>query len=442
MLPQTQAASLLDIAAAGKQTGSGASQALTSSLNLNSTIPSSVADSFTYKTTDQLINEATAFNTPGGNPLMSNVDSIPKILAAPSFVAGAKDTLAAVDVYGVNKTTPINSITALPSQSNLKAAESLKGSKSVFTTLNGIIDKAAKNAGEAQKANPLVRITQANDLVAKSLRSLPPGCSNNLLSKILSSINKNSKVSATVGGLSRKLKNSQLACITGMGDLLNKINGTSSSFNLSDPAASIASLSGVVKASAGLGIPGTFKTVVGNITDKLTVNQVAADSLSDVTKWSDLGSLKDMSLMTSPGSLLMTNPNLVNDFSGLYKRPDGAGVTNDVADYQSILASYDAAHPGWKTAQRATDGGTENITDISSIMGSSSDFKSVMKNGIFVTGDQANSNILLAETFPKTSVSDSLATQFPGTSLSIVSPLPSKKPVDPITLAAWQEQIL
>ena len=182
--------------------------------------------------------------------------------------------------------------------------------------------------------------------------------------------------------------------------------------------------------------------MVGNITDKLTVNQVAADSLSDVTKWSDLGSLKDMSLMTSPGSLLMTNPNLVNDFSGLYKRPDGAGVTNDVADYQSILASYDAAHPGWKTAQRATDGGTENITDISSIMGSSSDFKSVMKNGIFVTGDQANSNILLAETFPKTSVSDSLATQFPGTSLSIVSPLPSKKPVDPITLAAWQEQIL
>ena len=433
---QSAASSLLSLSGNTSNTGSAASSAVTSAINVDKVSFSPVANVLT-QTDAQINNAISALNTtPQLSTFGKPVSAIPNVLASPTFVTGAKDKLAAVDVYGVSKSTPINSITSLPTQLNIGTLTGLVGNKTGLTDINAAIGNASKAVADLNKANPITRLTNTSSAVAASLRTLPPGCSNNLLNNILSKIDKNSIVRTTINGITKAINKAHIPCITGMGGLVNSLSGTASSFKLTDPAASIASLSGVIKSASDIGMPNVFGPIMSAVTDKGIINQVAAGSLPSVISNSDLGSLSSMSSMTSPGSLILTNPNLIQDFSGSYVKSQGtSGLASDAVDYNSLMGSYKAIDPAWDTTARiAANGSSEDILNLSAITGASSDYNSTLRNGIIDNGDTANQNLLLAATLPKTDVNSEISNSFPGIALSSSLPPISPVAVDPITL--------
>jgi hypothetical protein len=428
---------LLTISKATSTIGNGASDAVTSLLNNDVNTFSQVATPFTdTSTTTPALNANTnAFNSPGtNNPLSlgTPVSTAPSVLAMPSFVTGAKDSLAAVDVYKVKPTTLVNSITNLPTKLNLDTLTGLVGGGNGLAALNTAINATAKNMADLNKVNPLVRIAGASTAVSGALKTLPPGCSNGLLNKILKDINKGSKIKANMGGLFSRLKKANLPCVTGMGGLVNNLSGIPGSFSILDPAASIASLSGVVKSATDIGIPNVFGSVMAQVTDKATINQVAGSVLPDITAASDIGSLSSMATMTTSGSLMLSNPDVIGDFSRGYMAPIGASTDSIANDYTSVKSTYDLVDPTWNTCAR----GTESITDLSSVTGTGPDFNKLIISGVVDGGDIANQNLLLAPVFPPTDVSSEITKQFPSVALSTNSniPTPSSVVVDPITL--------
>jgi hypothetical protein len=359
--------------------------------------------------------------------LGTDVSSLPINLALPTFTTGAKDNLAAVDVYGVTSNSPINSIQAMPAIPSLAAAAALKGSQTSNSDLSSIIDNIAKKAASLNTVNPVNRL---DSTFVSATRALPPGCANNLLSEISKILSKLTGARISANGILGMLNKLHIPCVTGMSGLINSIGNVAGSFSIKDPSASIASLSGVVNAASKLGIPNTFSSVLNGTTDTSIINGVVSNSLPTIIATSDLGSFKSMSQMASPGSLLMNNPNVIKDFSSSFKLPEGSTANDSNRNYTDLMTSFNSANPNWDTCTRETETGSDTITNLSSIVGASPDFNQTISNGITLTGDVSKQDLLLAPAFPVTSVSEELATNFPSTAtVSTYSNV-----IDPITL--------
>ena len=435
MATPNPASSLLSASNNLSNAGSAASDAVTKAINTDTISFSPVANLLT-QTTAQINATVNSFNASNAQTNGVPVSALPNTLAKPTFVAGAKDSAAAVDVYSKLTGTPINSISKLASNLNIGALVGLTGQSTNITGINGAINDAAKTVAANNNANPAARIANTSTAITNAVRTLPPGCSDGLLNGILGTLNgANSKVSAIVNGVARAIQKTHIPCVAGMGDLVNKISGVGTSFKLTDPSASIAALSGVINSATKIGIPNVVSPVLATITDKPTINQVVANSLPSVVASSDTASLNSMASYATSGSLMLANPNLIQDYSSTYTRPPNSSSTDDVVAYQSILSTYNAANPNWDTSVRNVSGGTQDtVVNLTSVSGASSDFNTTMSNGILTTNDTVNQPMLYAQALPVTNVAADLNNQFGSTNFNFNNPA-SNSVVSPIGIS-------
>lgn len=378
-------------------------------------------------------------------------------LAATTFEAGAKQALAAADVYDVNNPGTINSIVAITNDTTVqdteviratkKPAESLFkdfssskiasadvvngaasiGPKSLFSesSVSKIVSDSKIAEIYSKASNPteiMAGINTAASKVATGLSAFnslkaatsAPGSMLSRISNtssvltgalkllptatgdsILSGINGAAgNILVTVGNVTRSLSPADASNISAIGRSINAIGcNPNGLFGINDPSSLLGALMGLGQRAMGIGIPNSFGSLLCNLTSTNGVDRLANGVIGQVTRYSDTGSLRTISTHTTPGFIGMTNPNLLGDFSKNYKAPMMCTADQQYDEYTSVMGATSSINSLWNKSNR----GGEEVFNMSQLTNPSADFKKLIQNGAMQATDTASKLQLLAE---------------------------------------------
>jgi hypothetical protein len=366
----------------------------------------------------------------------------------PTFVTGAKDDLAAADVYTQSSSSPINKIQDSSAQlaETTKSASSLIGGKAMLSTLKSALSVATVVKGTLNKGgDPLSRLgnlTGAQAGLAGALRGLPTsmsGISNN----VLSGIKGVGDVTTIVNGVSQKLKyGTDLTKILAAGQLINSVSCDKSAFGINDRTASIGAYSGVINTAMGAGIPGAFGAAMKCETNTGILNKVAASCLPGTIRMGDISNLASMAQKLAPGTLKTLNPSILTDFTRAFPMPTGMTTNRMATTYQTeVKPTFAKIQPDWMSKPR----GSDTVINLTCVQSASPDFQQLMNVGTLTdpSATMQDRMMLFGSKFPATSVTESIQQQFPSNVMFKAGN--TSFPVDPRSLvstpSSWQDEV-
>lgn len=331
-------------------------------------------------------------------------------LAIPTFVTGAKDDVAAVDVYTQTSDVTINDFAAIPVPAELTAAGGLRAS---LFTKNGLQDAVAviRSVGalaSGNAANALDKIAALNNVLAGPLSKVSPG----LLNEMLGDPRSPGTIVATVGGVSQNIKTSNIDSISSIGKLIGTATGNPSAIMLMGQDTNAAALSGIISTSANKGLPNTLAAMVSLMPDTKTVNAVVTGCLSALIKSSDITSLHSAASLSTPGTVKLLNRNVIKDFSNKYHAPPNTTVADNVTNYAAVRNTYNAIDSAWDQTIRVTTDGADVATTLVPTQNASDDFLKMFRIGGLLSTNPDEKLQLLATKFPSTGVVSEINKQF------------------------------
>ena len=351
-------------------------------------------------------------------------------LANPTFVTGAKDDVAAADVYSQSSSAPINKI--VDSSAGLSAAassaKSLVGGKNMLGTVMGaVLSASSLKTAINRGGDPLSRLTSVAGPLAGVMKLLPSGVGG-LAGTLLSGIKGVTGAAVQIGGITQILKSgANLSSISAVGGLLNAVN--SGSFSMKDPMALIGATAGIVRGAIGSGIGAAFGRAVIHLRDNQALAQVASSVLPAITKGGDFISLQSMTNLLPAGTLKMFNPNVLNDVVQNFSL---TALPKSLTTYTDVITTFGKIEPDWMTASR-NDQPAVNLTVL---QGASSDFSDLMETGLLTdpAATTQDKMAMFGTSFPPVSVTENLQTQFP--SMVMLPTVSSQESTDPRAVAA------
>lgn len=354
-------------------------------------------------------------------------------LAIPTFVSGAKDDLAATDVYAQTSNVPINSVQVIEQRSSMLSASGLRGGVAAMGGLPNIQSLIATGKNLLSgTGDPLSRLTSAVGPLSSIARSLQPG----LVSSILGGITDATKMVATLNGIKTSISSGNFTNVAGIGNLINTLSNGAANFSILDKGALTGGLSGIINQATKFGLPNSFGSVLTGITDKNIINTIAGKVLPGVVANSDFGSLSSMATLCSPGALKMLNPNVLSDFASNYTAPIGQNLEVTMGSYTDITDTFTKIDPPWATSVRVVNltveeaaehvSSTDEAVNVTAIQGCSPDFQKTLEVGIKSNPDATPKEqaLLVASVFPPTDVHTEIKEQFPMSVLAGPRPIP------------------
>ena len=328
-------------------------------------------------------------------------------LAASTFTAGAKDSLATVDIYKSNAQEIISSI-PISSKDIKDLFSSIKmsnGKLDAFGTIKGLT-----NTQIGDNLNAL-----AKDLVgnARDLGAGVMGQATDMLSK--TGIDAQS-LSCTIGEYSNKVGIGDLGKMVALGTAVSGASGISGALGVASKAYSAGMLSGIVSEASSSGVAGVFTTLKDTITENGVLVKVAKSAMPFVLKNTDIRLLNEI---TSSGVGSMLNgivPGFTQSLSQAYNPSVGYSLTK-IDSFSSIISSFDSLDATWNTAKQS--GG--DIWSIAGILAGSKAFKSMIYTGVsYFIGRTTEARekeklqaMALAQIYKKTTVKELVNQYFP-----------------------------
>ena len=279
-------------------------------------------------------------------------------LATPSFISGAKDTLATADVYTLNNNTPITDVAAITAATNPTIANSLRGGKSMSSTASSLAATAVSAASALLSAATLTaRVASSMPEMGSVLSQL----SSSAASSIINGITSNSGITATVNGLTKTLVGTAFGDIAAIGAMING-NACHDSFSIDDPGAIAEVTSGYLKIAMGSGIPNSFSALTCGISDKGILTNIAGNVLPNAVQSSDLQSITAIANSVGGGTLLSLNPNVLNNISSNFNNGPNATTADLLSNSANITSTYAAVNPNWNVYNSPVNGVGGDIT--------------------------------------------------------------------------------
>lgn len=342
-------------------------------------------------------------------------------LATPTFLSGAQDELATLDVYKEAGSQTVNSIEDYFSSFNKESlGKLLKGGKSVLSLLPAIKSLSKLNFSKLDTKSLLTQVTKMSSSVSSALKVMGAGDQTSILTKIGEA---GGSFTSEINGIVSKIPYGKLASVQGVAGLINsfapelpiKINDYPGVAKLIEGASAVAARAGLPNSLTGL--------LSSNISlDNKTLLKIAKAAGDELIKSSDIGSLKALSGKLKVGELVQALPNLTKDLSNNFKKPFEC-TANDLPEvHSSVMDLYSSADPSWNIASW----GNGSIPNLTGIMGSSDDFKEVIKSAALTSTDINAKVQLLATEFKESTPSEDIQKYFPTTQLEEVTP--STKP--------------
>jgi hypothetical protein len=352
-------------------------------------------------------------------------------LAIPTFVGGAKDALAAVDIYDAAGDAVINSIqdVYLDAPTEEDVLEVLGGSAMAQAAEEAL---AGVTGALPTEADVLAQIQSVAPGMSAGLLDMTAGAKDSLLSSVQGALGSVTSLSPTmITGLAQG--NFPLAAgasfvdakaITGMINGLS--GGTPAALTLVNPGAMVSTLSSLVNQASSIGIPNAFGAVMsyGGITQQFgasagsILTQMASKCLPTAVANGDIFSIGSMASALPSGALQMLSPSLIPNFSANFKMPAGSPVSSFASMYTTVQSTFNAVNPSWNTCSRLTSAGPQVSPSIVGLQGMSPDMARVIQVGAMLSADPLQKLQLLTTAIPSGSAIKSLSSSFPKTVLS------------------------
>lgn len=259
-------------------------------------------------------------------------------------------------------------------------------------------------------------------------------------------------LTCTIGDVTSPISFADAGRIQSLGDIINGVTGESS-FKIKDIAGEVGLYTATIKECFDCNISGATKDIFSVIADRQVVGIVAREVLPDVVRYSSIDDLYNLSTNVYQGDLLGASPSLLNlfaksfgndqksryyggNYSGSYSKayggsygPSYGGVNSakHTQTYADLLQAYDSTYPGWNTYIRHTDEGDEAIIDITSLIGGSPTFNSVISTGATNSDVLAEKPYLLAPILKSEDIQQQLTRQYPKTKFYFDTPVEKVK---------------
>lgn len=381
-------------------------------------------------------------------------------LAPTTFVAGAQDDLAAVDVYtrtdpGVINRTPdilrappmetIGTLRGGPSALALLPAfseapkppfalpSSVSGLKSMLgKSLPGIPSIPGKNTfGALTRSTPTLNsvVSSASGIGSKALESLggtlgtKAAAALRVLTPTLqfAVANKLNRAMPRMGGA---LASGNLGAVVAVSGIQSKIPGANI-LNVNSLLDAVGSTTGtpltkvvdqgaVARMVGGLAGQGSANNVSGMVTQLWPVltteaqkTEAVAVALPDVISHSDLNTLKEFSSLT-PSTLTKVNSGVLNEFATNYKPAAPSSNKDCVGLFSDIKTTFGAINPGWYSVGQGAGG-----FDVSVVASASPEFKRIVSVGALASENPDDKHLLVAEKIPVLSADDVMKNVYP-----------------------------
>lgn len=391
-------------------------------------------------------------------------------LATPTFVSGASDKLAAVDVYKTQQQTGqvVNSVKNLLQAYDPKLARSLAGFNSL--DIQSIARSALGMTGLSGAGSQLLnRVMQTNPGIGNTIRSMDSavreqftglmgsvggkatemfgqakgavsdlmGGAKDLASSAVGSIgdgfgqlgsgtfgmDNSDNFNCSIGGVTSPIKLDNIFQTQQMGGLVNSITGMDSMV-FKDNGAQVSLYTSTIKQCFDCEVSGVTKDIFATIADRQVLSIVAREVMPDVVKYSSVNDLFSLGSNLYEGELLAATPSLLNIFtrtfannqkSQYYSGSYNSGAAKHIATYAELLQAYNAAYPGWNSYVRKTDLGDEIVLDISPLVGGTPTFNNIITAGATNSGNAAEKPYLMAPMIKADGVEQLLQKQYPRT---------------------------
>jgi hypothetical protein len=372
------------------------------------------------------------------------------------WVSGANDQLAATDVYAPPKksilsTAPAKQTSLLDDVSSKldlrKISETgksisdtglLKDLKTAYSSVQGQVKQATAGVAEVQaKAGKLIGSVQTGLTKAKKaydavlrvknavtgnsdLSTRITGVSRSLggafstfgspldsdTTRLLSDIN---QTTVTVGKVERLVTSSSTSKFSSIAKGLEIFTGNSSIMQTVDTGAKLFAGIGLVNTSARAGLPGVSSYVVSGLGSDYA-NKVAAGSLNNVARSSNVDALQDLNSVVASGVLKKINPSVLSVFAKAFVYLDTSTVAQKKKLYTDTIATFTSVDPNWCKGSQ----GEEETLNLTVIMNGSSQFKDLISVGSLNT-DAGDKLLGFGAVFGKTDVVTELKKSFPRT---------------------------
>lgn len=338
-------------------------------------------------------------------------------LALPTFFGGAKDKVAAADVYTQENATPINNVNeAILDARDAMAAKPMRGGKELLKDVKSAISAASALKDLVGKGDPMARLAKVGPALTNAMRNMDPGITRTILGNVAMIGTVSGAAAMRVGNVSQQLKyGTDFSKIMAVGDLINSVSCEKNGFGMYDYGAQCGMYSGAINAAMMCGIPNAYDMAMKCVGDIGIINRVTAQCLPNAVFNGDLANIVSMVQKVKPGTLKMLNPNLIGQFAQRYARPYGMAKNQYPQQYTQMKETFKRIDPDWLVCKRVTNNGPENIYDLTSVQGASSDMYQCIRAGATATATPAPEDqmLMMADKFAPTSVNDEIAKHFP-----------------------------
>lgn len=334
-------------------------------------------------------------------------------LASSTFSAGAKETVATVDVYAKNARTVVNSVQDIRKLFDTDLLESFRGGN-LGSGIRPIIKGVNSLGLIIDKASLLQRLVGSNPRLMAGFKKL----SGTLSDAIGSMVGAKDGIFATVGGVVSKISAAAVGSVKQLGSLIGDVVGSAWDFVVDDKDGISGFYSGLIKEAQNLGIPGVFKEIISTVRDPNLINRITQKVIPSIVGTSDLGGLLSAAIGTSKGVLQALNPQLLSDFSRKYTSPANGMLRNLQSQGNGIFRAFDAVDKNWDKFERVLGDGTkETATNITLIQNSSKDAQDAIRTATYRQDPDVKSDnrdfYSLANVFKPVTVHEEIKKDFP-----------------------------
>lgn len=400
-------------------------------------------------------------------------------LAVPTFVSGASDKLAAVDVYTASDDSIVTAIpdvlegpdptTVSALRGGASAAASLPLTSQLTATKSGgfgvsSLVSAASPSGAGSISDLISKVAGSiSPSLASSLRSLTPSIASAITAKMglklpgltgTAGLNNLGSI-VSVGGLNSLIKGANLGNASALLNTVNSLTGTQhgSALNLGSVSGLV---SGLVSQASKLGVPGVFTALKPQLTTPGQVSNVVRSSLPDVISNSDVSTLNEFAM--EPGVVSSVNSSAIEDFSDCFQPP----VPYTTQDYQNqfsnINTTYSAINPNWASTDRligtTIDPSTglsvpkiDSSADMTTTLNASPEFQKTMTTGAIASTVASDKSFLVATAYTAPDPVAQLKQYYPLAAAQVTPPAVPQDtdprvaaPPPAVPTSGWQEE--
>lgn len=367
-------------------------------------------------------------------------------LATPSFVSGAREDLAAVDVYNKKDDSVVNNtfnvlkqaapstIAALRGGSSMKSLLPLASTVSASLT-GGLLGSALKKLDDI---NPYL----ANSTYSKALKGLTPAVSSFVSSAITAKLSGQSLsklgTTALLGQVSSKLLTASIPDAKSLTGAIGSITGNDKIASFINKDATVGMVSGLVTSAIHTGTPGAFTALKGQLTSPSMVSGVVKSCLPATISKSSLSTLAEFAGLGGK-VVKQASPSILTDFSKNYDPPLALDNNGYKDAFTQIKDTYTSVDPDWNKSVRVeSSGNTDTAVDLSCAFQGSDEFKKTLTTGAYASDNPDDKMYLLTGAYKYSSPDVELQKNFPLVE-AVPKEDPAKPAADPQTVATIVE---